>query len=336
MRARSTIKQVSELAGVSFKTVSRVLNREKHVGADTRRRVEDAMAALNFRPSAAARVLAGSRSFQIALLYDNPSPHYIFHLQVGAQERCGELGYRLLLQPVDSDAKDLVRQVEGLIDEVRLDGLILSSPVTEALPLVDALSARGVPFARVSPGKRPGASLAVAMDDEAAVGELIDHLVQLGHRRIGHITGPSNHSSAADRLRGFRRALRRNRVPFDPGLVAGGDYTFASGRAAAARLLGLLDPPSAIFAGNDEMAAGVIAMAHERDLSVPDALSVVGFDDSPIAQAVWPPLTTIFQPVRGLAYAATDLLLGRNGDVRSFVLGHRFVERASTGRAAPA
>ena len=332
MGARPTIKQVSELAGVSFKTVSRVLNREKHVGADTRARVENAMAALDFRPSAAARVLAGSRSFQVALLYDNPSPHYIFHLQAGAQDRCEEGGYRLLLQPVDSEATDLARRVEGLIDEVRLDGLILTSPVTEALPLVDALRARGVPFVRVSPGARPDASLAVAMDDAAAVGELVTHLVDLGHRRIGHIRGPSNHSSTADRLHGFESALGRHRLPFDPALVTAGDYTFGSGRAAAARLLDLADPPTAIFAGNDEMAAGVIAAAHERDLAMPHALSVVGFDDSPIAQAVWPPLTTIFQPVRELAHAATDLLLG-GGDARSLVLAHRLVVRASTGRA---
>lgn len=336
MSSRPTIKQVSELAGVSFKTVSRVLNNEKHVGEDTRRRVQDAMAALNFRPSAAARMLAGSRSFQIALLYDNPSPHYIFHLQAGAQDRCEELGYRLLLQPVDSDAKDLARRVEGLIDEARLDGLILSPPVTEAAPLLDALVARGVPFVRVSPGKRPGASLAVAMDDEAAVGEVVAHLVELGHRRIGHIGGPSNHSSAADRLRGFRRALRRHRLPFEPELITAGDYTFASGRDAAARLLDRPKPPTAIFAANDEMAAGVIAVAHERDIAVPEALSVVGFDDAQIAQAVWPPLTTVFQPVRGLAYAATDLLLSQDGDVRSVVLSHGLVVRASTGRIAGA
>lgn len=333
MSSRPTIKQVSELAGVSFKTVSRVLNKEKHVGDDTRRRVEDAVAALNFRPSAAARMLAGSRSFQIALLYDNPSPHYIFHLQAGAQDRCEELGYRLLLQPVDSAAPDLAQRVEGLVDQARLDGLILSSPVTEAVGLLDALNARALPFVRVSPGARPDASLSVAMDDEAAVGDIVAHLAQLGHGRIGFVGGPPTHSSAADRLRGLRAALERHGLPFHPDLAMEGDYTFDSGRAAALALLARADRPTAIFAANDDMAAGVVSVAHELDIPIPDALSVVGFDDAQIARAIWPALTTVFQPVRDLAYQATDLLLARQDGPRHLRLAHRLVIRATTGPA---
>ena len=330
MTERPTIKQVSKLAGVSFKTVSRVLNKEKHVADETRRRVEAVVADLNFRPSAAARVLAGARSFQVALLYDNASPHYIFHLQAGAQQRCQEAGFRLLLQPCNSAAPDLVRQIEGLIDETHLDGLILSPPTTEAASLLDALERRGVPYVRISPGSRPGASMAAAMDDVAAACEITGHLLALGHRRIGFIGGPANHSSAGERLQGFRRALADGGLPYRPALARWGDYGFASGREAAAALLGGADRPTAIFACNDDMAAGALAVAHELDIAVPGALSIAGFDDSELAKAVWPPLTTINQPVRDLAYAATDLLLSGERDVRRVVLDHRLVVRAST------
>ena len=123
MSSRPTIKEVSKITGVSFKTVSRVLNNEKHVSEETRRRVEEVVARLNFRPSHVARTLAGRKSFQVGLLYDNPSPYYIYHVQTGAQQRCTELGYRLLLQPIDSQSPDLVSNVLALIDETHLDGL---------------------------------------------------------------------------------------------------------------------------------------------------------------------------------------------------------------------
>src|ERR1044072_5805385 len=149
MTSRPTIKEVSKIAGVSFKTVSRVLNNEKHVSEETRRRVEEVVARLNFRPSHAARTLAGRRSFQVALLYDNPSPYYVYHVQTGAQQRCSELGYRLLIQPVDSQAPDLVSNVMALIDEAHLDGVILSPPVTEIPALLDELDRRALPYVRI-------------------------------------------------------------------------------------------------------------------------------------------------------------------------------------------
>ena len=330
MAERPTIKEVSKLAGVSFKTVSRVLNKEKHVADATRRRVEDVVARLNFRPSAAARVLAGAKSHQVALLFDNASPHYIFHLRAGAQDRCQELGFRLLLQPCDSGAGDIVRQIEGLIDETHLDGLILSPPTTEAMHLLDALERRGVPYVRISPGCRPGASLAALMDDVAASREITEHLIGLGHRRIGFIGGPINHSSAGERLQGFRQALDAAGIAFRPDLARTGDYGFGSGRTAAAELLDLPKRPTAIVACNDDMAAGALAVAHEKSVVVPNDLSIVGFDDSELAKAVWPPLTTICQPVRDLAYAATDLLLSPDREVRQLTLDYSVMVRAST------
>ncbi|UZK66188.1 LacI family DNA-binding transcriptional regulator [Sphingomonas sp. M1-B02] len=332
MSGRPTIKEVSKIAGVSFKTVSRVLNNEKHVSEETRRRVEEVVARLNFRPSHAARTLAGRRSFQVALLYDNPSPYYVYHVQMGAQQRCSELGFRLLLQPVDSQADDLISNVLALIDETHLDGLILSPPVTEAVGLIDELDRRGLPYVRIAPGIRKGAGMAASMDDVAAAREVTRHLIDLGHRSIAFLRGPESHVSSSDRLQGYRDELAAHGIAFDPELVVGGDYSFNSGCEAARTLLARTPRPTAIFAGNDDMAAGVLAVAHEADIAVPDALSIVGFDDSDLAKAVWPPLTTMRQPVRELAYAAAGLMLAPGAEPQ-VTLGHELKIRSSTGPA---
>ncbi|MBO9712726.1 LacI family DNA-binding transcriptional regulator [Sphingomonas sp.] len=333
MSSRPTIKEVSKIAGVSFKTVSRVLNNEKHVSEATRRRVEEAVARLNFRPSHAARTLAGRRSFSVALLYDNPSPYYVYHVQHGAQQRCDELGFRLLHQPVDAEAADFVPQVMALIDEAHLDGVIISPPVTESTELIETLERRGVPYVRIAPGVKRELGMLAAMDDVAAAREVTEHLVGLGHRTIAFIHGPSTHISSRERLKGYRGALEAAGIKFDEDLVVPGDYSFASGREAARTLLARAARPTAIFAGNDEMAAGALAVAHEFNIAVPGQLSIAGFDDTDLASAVWPPLTTIRQPVRELAYAAADLLLGGKPDPEQVTLGHALIVRSSTGPA---
>ncbi|MEI9928918.1 MAG: LacI family DNA-binding transcriptional regulator [Sphingomonas sp.] len=333
MSSRPTIKEVSKIAGVSFKTVSRVLNNEKHVSEATRRRVEEAVATLNFRPSHAARTLAGRRSFQVALLYDNPSPYYVYHAQAGAQQRCVELGFRLLHQPCDSQSGELVAGVMGLIDEAHLDGVIISPPVTDAVALLDELDRRGIAYVRIAPGIQRERGMHVSMDDVAAARELTDHLLDLGHRAIAFIQGPRNHVSSRERLEGYRAAIEARGIAFDPDLVAAGDYSYGSGREAARTLLARAHRPTAIFAGNDDMAAGAIAVAHELDIAVPGQLSIAGFDDSDLASAVWPPLTTVRQPVRELAYAAADLMLGGGGGPNQVTLGHALIPRSSTGPA---
>lgn len=332
MSSRPTIKEVSRIAGVSFKTVSRVLNNEKHVSEATRQRVEAAVAQLNFRPSHAARTLAGRKSFQVALLYDNPSPYYVYHVQAGAQVACVRHGYRLLHLPCDLKAKDFVASVMALVDEAHLDGLIISPPVTDRLDLLDALDARNIPYARIAPGERREAGLSASMDDVAAARELTDYLLGEGHRRIAFIRGPENHISSSDRFAGYRAALEEAGVPFDAALVAMGSYDFDSGFEAAKKLFDLPDRPTAIFAGNDEMAAGALAAAHGAGIEVPGQLSIAGFDDTDLARAVWPTLTTVHQPVAELATAASDLLLGDQKE-RHKLLKHELKTRDSTGRA---
>ena len=332
MASRATIKDVSKLAGVSIKTVSRVLNKEKYVREATRAKVDAAMAALKFSPSLAARSLAGRRSFQIALIYDNHSPFYIHQIQDGIWAQCREQGVRMLAQPADVASPTLAAEVGGLIDETHVDGIILSSPVTDAPEVLAELERRGIPFVRISPGTNHAMTSSVFMDDVQAADDMTTHLINLGHRRIGFVIGHPNHMASDQRLFGYRRALDRAGIGFEPSLVRPGQFDFASGAAAAELLLDLPEPPTAIFASNDDMAAGVLAVAHRRDVAVPGALSVAGFDDTELASAVWPPLTTIRQPTRDLAYSAAGLLFSEEEGVVHRRLQHELVVRGSTGR----
>lgn len=329
---RVTIKDVSRVAGVSIKTVSRVLNKEKYVREETKRRVEEAVAALNFSPSLAARTLAGRRSFQIALLYDNHSPHYIHQVQEGVWARTREEGVRMLAQPVDVASPNLAAEVGGLIDETHVDGIILSSPVTDAPEVLVELERRHIRFVRISPGTNHAMTSSVFMDDVQAADDMTSHLINQGHKRIGFVIGHPNHMASDQRHFGYRRALDRAGIAYEPNLVRQGSFDFESGRAAAEALIALPNPPTAIFASNDDMAAGVLAYAHGLGLDVPEDLSVAGFDDTALASLVWPPLTTIRQPVRDLAYTAATLLFGEDETVIHQRLPHELVIRASTGR----
>jgi LacI family transcriptional regulator len=332
---RVTIKDVSRVAGVSIKTVSRVMNKEKYVREETRRRVEAAVAQLNFSPSLAARTLAGSRSFQIALIYDNHSPYYIHAIQEGVWARCRAEGVRMLAQPVDIASETLAQEIGGLIDETHVDGVILSSPVTDAPEALAELERRGIRFVRISPGTNHAITSSVFMDDAQAADDMTMHLINEGHRRIGFILGHPNHMASDQRHYGYRRALDRAGIDYEPDLVRPGLFDFASGMAAAEELLKRRAKPTAIFASNDDMAAGVLSYAHRMGLDVPQDLSVAGFDDTDLAQLVWPPLTTIRQPTRDLAYAATGLLFGEDEGAIHQRLPHELMVRASTTRVRP-
>ena len=330
---RNTISDVARAAGVSIKTVSRVLNKERYVRADTRARVEAAMADLAFSPSLAARTLAGKRSHQIALIYDNHSPYYIHAIQDGVWARCRDSEVRLLAQPADVASPTIAAEVGGLIDETHVDGVILSSPVTDCVAVLAELERRGIPFVRISPGTNHALTSSVYMDDVGAADDMTTHLINLGHRVIGFIVGHPNHMASEQRLFGYRRALDRAGIAYEPNLVKPGEFDFASGERAAEALLSIATPPTAIFASNDDMAAGVLAVAHHRGIAVPDALSVAGFDDTPLAQLVWPPLTTIRQPTRDLAFAAASLLFEKVEGVEHRRLEHALIIRGSV--AAP-
>ncbi|MDP3551899.1 MAG: LacI family DNA-binding transcriptional regulator [Novosphingobium sp.] len=328
MSERSNIRDVAAKAGVAVKTVSRVLNGHPYVSADTKARVEEAMRALDFRPSVAARILSGAKSNQIALIYDNHSPYYMFQIQTGCWDFCRANNIRLLAQPVDVADPLVGEQVRGLVSETHVDGIILSSPVTDCDPVLRALEAMDIPFVRISPGTNHALTSSVFMDDAQAADDMTTHLINAGHRRIGFIKGHQNHMASDDRLFGYRRALDRAGISYDPVLVCEGEFDFDSGTRGANALLDLPNRPTAIFASNDDMAAGVLAIAHDRGINVPAELSVAGFDDTTLARTVWPPLTTIHQPMIELARTATEILIA-GGDISHRRLPHTLVERAS-------
>jgi LacI family transcriptional regulator len=325
---RANIRDVAARAGVAVKTVSRVLNQHPYVSDATRERVEEAMKELDFRPSVAARILSGAKSNQVALIYDNHSPYYTFQIQKGCWDYCHSQGIRLLAQPVDVDDPAVGAEVRGLISETHVDGIILSSPVTDCAAVLAVLDTLDIPFVRISPGTNHALTSSVFMDDAQAGDDMTTHLVNYGHRRIGFVKGHPSHMASEERLYGYRKALDRVGIPFEPALVIDGAFDFDSGVAAAAALLDLSEPPTAIFAANDDMAAGVLAEAHSRGVEVPTELSVAGFDDTTLARTVWPPLTTIHQPMIELARTAAEILIA-GGDISHRRLPHQLVERAS-------
>ena len=328
MSERANIRDVAARAGVAVKTVSRVLNGHPYVSAETKARVDAAVRELDFTPSIAARILSGAKSNQVALIYDNHSPYYMFQIQTGCWEVCKQKNIRLLAQPVDVTDPQVGEQVRGLVSATHVDGIILSSPVTDCDPVLRALEAMDVPFVRISPGTNHALTSSVYMDDAQAADDMTTHIINLGHRRIGFIKGHPNHMGSMDRLHGYCRALERVGIAYDPALVCDGEFDFESGVRAANHLLDLSQRPTAIFASNDDMAAGVLAVAHDRNIDLPGALSVAGFDDTTLARTVWPPLTTIHQPMAELARTAAEILIA-GGEINHRRLPHTLVERAS-------
>lgn len=333
MSARCTIHDVAAAAAVSIKTVSRVLNDEPSVRPETRRRVREAMAALNYQPSLPARSLAGRRSSLIALLFENPSANYVFAVQSGAMAKCREAQLRLLVQSLSGLGEELIGEVLAMVEQTHIDGLVITPPLSANAELIAALDGRGLPFVRVAPDGTPHPSPIVEMDDEAAAREMASYLLALGHRRIGFIRGHPDHHSSKLRHAGFRAALEAWGIDAGTQPVEQGHNSFESGLAAARRLLASSERPTAIFASNDDMAAGAIFAAHEFGIAVPDELSVSGFDDSQLARTIYPPLTTVHQPSYDMSYTATALLIDlvREREVpHATRLEYRLVKRAST------
>ena len=309
--AVSTINDVARLAGVSIKTVSRVMNDEPNVRDETRAKVKEAANLLHYRPNLLARSLAGSRSFLIGLLYDNPVPSYVYDLQIGAITRCRQSGYHLLAEPQDSHAPDLERAIAGLLATIRLDGVILTPPLCDMAVVLQTVEAAGVPYVRVAPFLYPGRSACVRMDDARAAYEMTEHLLKLGHSDIGFVLGHPEHGASHLRYEGFVKAMREAGLGPRAEWVKQGYFTFDSGVEAAKLLFAGPERPTAVFASNDVMAFGMMAHAQQIGLKVPDDVSIVGFDDTPGSTLIWPHLTTIRQPIEDLAHEAADILLLR-------------------------
>lgn len=327
------IDDVARAAGVSMKTVSRVFNHEPNVRPETRAKVEEAAKALNFRPNPSARSLAGRRSYLISTLYDNPSSSYVMQVVSGVLDACEAAHYSMMMRPVDYGSQDHVDIIVQSVAQYAPDGLVLTPPLTDDEALLEKLQAMGVRYASISPRKQ-NARIGACLDERRAVCEMMAHIVGLGHRRIAHIKGHRDHGASEWRLQGYRDGLDAAGIEFDPRFVVEGEFVFESGLAGASELLSLPEPPTAIFAANDDTAAGVLHEAARRGVRVPQDLSVFGFDDLPMARQLWPALTTVRQASRDMGrIAAEQLLLAvREPDAGDVIqVPYELVFRASTG-----
>ncbi|MBU6418015.1 MAG: LacI family DNA-binding transcriptional regulator [Xanthomonadaceae bacterium] len=332
---RATIDDVARVAGTSRKTVSRVLNNEPNVRESTRRQVLDTISALKYRPLTSARSLATNRSFMVGLLYDNRSPSYIMEVQAGVLEACEAQHYSMMVQPLVSATPDFVERTEDILSRHRPDGLILTPPITDHPQLLDSLRRNDIPFASIAPIHAKGC-IGVVLREREAAAAMVAHLVSLGHRRIAHILGDPRHGAGIWRLAGYRDGLRHAGLKENPAYMVQGQFSFESGVAAARRLLALRQRPSAIFAADDDMAIGAIWAASEAGLAVPGDVSICGFDDTTLATQVWPPLTTVHQPVREMGRRATEELLRRvhgKGEAAMVEVDYEMCIRASTAPA---
>jgi len=326
------MEDVARMAGVSPKSVSRVINAEPHVSAKLRARVEAAIAELNYVPDRAARSLASARSFIIGLLFDNPSPNYTMKVQAGVYRACVEHQYHMRIDTIDSTAGSsaLETQLDAIMRNSRTDGFILTPPLTDNPAVLDYLDKAGVNYSRIAPFIDHERTPGVVIDDAAAAALVAETLWKLGHRRFGLVNGPEEHGAAGSRRDGFLRALAARDASCSV-TEAAGHFTFEGGIEAGRALLKSPQRPTAIFATNDDSAAGVMAVCSQAGLVVPSDVSVFGFDDSWIAKSVWPYLTTIHQPIEEMAFVAARMLLDSKGQdgPQLKVLDFSLVERDS-------
>ncbi|KAF7773927.1 LacI family transcriptional regulator [Pseudoalteromonas citrea] len=331
-----TINSVATYAGVSKKTVSRVLNNEPNVSPATREKVLKVFKELDYTPNPIARGLARNRSFIIGCLYDNPSKSYITRVQSGALEACHKHNYNLLIHPCELRGDALIGNIENLLMTSRLDGLVLTPPFSDSVELIEFLKKKNVNYARVASAIEDDESISVRSNDEQGAFEITEHLIELGHSHIAFIKGHPDHSATEQRFSGYQRALSAHNLTFDDTLVAEGNFSYHSGADSAKAILDINPRPSAVFASNDYMAAAVLKLATQRQLKVPEDISIAGFDNAPIARHIWPGLTTIAQPVEEMTRQAVELLIEQIGgaqvQARQTTLEAKLITRESTSK----
>lgn len=339
-RGTITIEDVARAAGVSAMTVSRVINGGKNVRESTREAVLEAVRKLNYSPNTAARSLAAGEATHIGLLYANPSAAYLSQFLIGALHAARRAGCHLVIESCESEDADEQAEDTRAFATSDVEGVILPPPLSDSRPVMAELAAIGIPVVTVAMGLPQERQLNVRIDDYAAAVEMTRHLLELGHRNIGFIKGHPNHIASHDRERGFMAALEEYGVNSATAPMEQGYFTYRSGLVATDRLLSRAEPPTAIFASNDDMAAAAVSVAHRRGLAVPADLSIAGFDDTYLATTIWPELTTVRQPISAMAEAAVELMLTdlrarRTGGERRLeerVLEHSLVIRESTGK----
>ncbi len=321
-RQAVTIKHVAADAGVSLQTVSRVVNKESGVRPEMMQRVQASIDKLGYVPSIAAQRMGGSRSYLILALNDRErtiadwrarqGTDWFDQMMLGGMLTCAEHGYRLIVELVDTHSDHIERELMAAIAALQPDGVILTPPHSGNPLIIDLLEAQGISFARIG-SLTEGPGIRLIMDDTRAARIATEHLVELGHRRIGFIAGPDEYELSGWRVDGWRAAMLAACLPTD-GLMTQGDFSHASGRAAAQALLALSDPPTAIIASNDQMTLATLELARERGLTVPTDLSLISFDDTPIIRLAHPPLTAIVQPIAEVTAQAVTLIIADHGN----------------------
>ena len=331
-----TINSVASHAGVSKKTVSRVLNNEPNVSVATREKVLAVFKELDYTPNPIARGLAQNRSFIIGCLYDNPSKSYITRVQTGALAACQENNYNLLIHPCEFRGEALINNIEQLLQTSRLDGIVLTPPFGDFAELVNFLKSKKIPYARVASAILEDDSISVRSNDEQGAFEVTEHLISLGHKSIAFIKGHPDHSATQQRFKGYRRSLASHGIEFNERLVEEGNFSYHSGVDSARSILDLSPRPTAVFASNDYMGAAVLKLATQRQLRVPDDISIAGFDNAPIARHIWPGLTTIAQPVEEMTKQAVTQLISHIAQPQDepfqVILESRLITRESTAQ----
>lgn len=342
-RSKTTIEDVAKLAGVSIKTVSRVVNREPNVRESTQQKVDDAIRQLNYTPNQSARNLASQSSHFIVLIYDDPSAFeiassgYITRLQHGSLRACRSAHYELLIHPCNYRNHDVDYELTSLIEQVRPAGMIIAAPLSNMPGIVHTIEATGTPFVRLSPGTISTEEFSVATNDREICAEMTRYLASLGHKKIAFIRGHDSHEAVALRFLGYKEGLSQSDLPFSDHLVMSGDNSLGSGEEGARQLLTHNDKPTAIFAANDDMAAGAMRVAMRMGIAVPDQLSIAGCDDIALCQQIYPTLTTIRQPLAAMAERAATILINNSRSAafgpRTEIIPARLRIRESTGPA---
>ncbi len=313
MTTRPAIGTVAAAARVSIKTVSRVINNSDRVTAATRDHVMSVIRRLGYSPSSNARRLAGHRSLLVGLPFDNPYASYVTEVQGGALASFRAANYQVVSHACDSQSPSLGEDIRRFVGSVRVDGVILTPPLSDAAAVIEALTEDAIPFVRIAPTSRTDPERSVFANERESACAMTRQLAALGHRRIGFVLGDPRHSGTAQRHEGYCDGLQAAGLPSDARWVVAGDGSFEAGIAAARRLLRLRGAlrPTAIFCSSDRMAAGALHVAHERGIAVPAQLSIAGCGDEPLASQVWPRLSTIRQPLYGLARQAAALLVAK-------------------------
>lgn len=306
---KATIKDVAAIAGVSKNTISRIINNSPLVKDKTRDDVRKIIEIVGYIPDPQARGLAFRHSFLVGMVYGSPNPQYVLNLQQGILDGLNQTDYELVVHPCDKSTPDYLANARRFIERQKLAGVIVTPPLAEDEEFTKVLQSIGCAYVRIAPIKLDDDKHILVTHDREGARAAIFHLAALGHLKIGFISGRDEFLTASERFEGFKEGMIANNLSVQSRYIAKGDFTFNSGVEAAKILLSQPEPPTAIFAANDEMAAGALLAIRLVGLRSPDDVSVVGFDDFHIAETVWPRLTTLKSPTRQIGKTAANMLL---------------------------